>query len=107
MIFKNCAPFTNSMREINNIQVYDAEDIDIVMAMYNLIEHSDVYSKTAENPQQYFKDEPALDNNNNIIAFLDNNNNIILFKFKRQITEQTRNGGRKDVEIMVPLKLTH
>ena len=107
MIFKNCASFTNFMRKMNNIQVYDAEDIDILMTMYNLIEHSDVYSKTAENPQQYFKDEPALDNNNNIIAFLDNNNNIISFKFKRQITEQTRNGGRKDVEIMVPLKLTH
>ena len=37
VIFKNCAPFTNCIREINNTQVDNAKDIDIVMAMYNLI----------------------------------------------------------------------
>ena len=31
-IFKNCAPFTNCISEINK-----AKDIDIVMPMYNLI----------------------------------------------------------------------
>ena len=36
--FKNCAPFTNCISEINNIQVDHAKDIDIVMPMYNLIE---------------------------------------------------------------------
>ena len=35
VIFKNCAPFTNCISEINNTQV------DIVMPMYNLIEYSD------------------------------------------------------------------
>ena len=35
--FKNFAPFTDYISEINNIKVYSAEDIDIVMAMYNLI----------------------------------------------------------------------
>ena len=28
VIFKNCAPFTNCITEINNIQVYDDQDID-------------------------------------------------------------------------------
>ena len=36
VIFKNCAPFTNCMSEINNTQVDNAKDIDIVMSMYNL-----------------------------------------------------------------------
>ena len=38
VIFKNCAPFTNSISEINNTQVDNAKDIDIVMPMYNLTE---------------------------------------------------------------------
>ena len=48
VIFKNCAPFTNCISEINNRQVDDARDIDILMPMYNLIEYSDVYSNTSE-----------------------------------------------------------
>ena len=46
VIFKNCAPFTDCITEINNRQVDDAQKIDIVMPMYNLIEYSDAYSKT-------------------------------------------------------------
>ena len=46
VIFKNCAPFTNFISEINNTQVDNAKDIDIVMPMYNLIEYSDNYAKT-------------------------------------------------------------
>ena len=46
VIFKNCAPFSNCISEINNTQVDNAKDIDIVMPMYNLIEYSDNYAKT-------------------------------------------------------------
>ena len=46
VIFKNCAPFTNCISEINNTQIDNAKDIDIVMPMYNLIEYSDNYAKT-------------------------------------------------------------
>ena len=42
VIFKNCAPFTNCISEINT-QIDHAKDIDIVMPMYNLIEYSDNY----------------------------------------------------------------
>ena len=38
VIFKNCAPFTNCISEINITQVDNAKDIDIVMSMYNLVE---------------------------------------------------------------------
>ena len=47
LIFKNCAPFTNCISEINNTQVDNTKDIDIAMLMYNLIEYSDNYSETS------------------------------------------------------------
>ena len=47
VIFKNCAPFTKCISRINNADIYNAQDIDIVMPMYNLIEYSDNYSKTS------------------------------------------------------------
>ena len=46
VIFKNCAPFTNCISEINNTQIDNAKHIDVVMNMYNLIEYCDGYSKT-------------------------------------------------------------
>ena len=47
VIFKNYYPFTSCITEMNNTQVDYAENIDIVMTMYNLIEYSIVYSKTS------------------------------------------------------------
>ena len=68
------------------------------------MEYSDVYYKTSGSLWQYYRDEPALDNNSNITDFPANTNNSISFKFKQQITGQTGNGGTKDVEIVVSLK---
>ena len=79
-IFKNCAPFTKSISKRNNKQVDDAQDIDIVMAMYDLIEYSDAYSKTSRSLWQYYRDEPPLDANVHIIDFPANNNNSTSFK---------------------------
>ena len=45
--FKNCAPFTKCISTINNKDIDTAQDIDIIMPMYNLIECSDNYSKTS------------------------------------------------------------
>ena len=47
VIFKDCAPFTNCINEINNTQVGSAKDIDIVMPMHNLVEYNDNYLKTS------------------------------------------------------------
>ena len=74
------------------------------MPMYNLIEYSDTYLKISGSLWQFYRDEPALDNNGNVIDFLDDNHNSASFKFKPKITGKTGNGGRKDVEILVPLK---
>ena len=47
VIFKSCALFINSIIQINNTEVDDAHDINVVKPMYNLIEYSDIYSKTS------------------------------------------------------------
>ena len=101
VIFKTCASFSKCISEINNAELDDAQDIDIVMLMYNLIEYSNVYLKASGSLWQYYRNEPAQDNNNNSnnnnnnIDFSGNNNNSISFKFKLQITGQIGNGGTK------------
>ena len=85
VIFKNCAPFTNYIREINNTQIDNAKDIDIVMPMYNLIEYSDNYAKTTGSLSQYCKDIPAR-NANNIIEEFTAGNLTDSFNFKAKIT---------------------
>ena len=47
VIFKNCSPFTNCISKINNTQIVNAEYIDIVIPMYNLIEYGDNCLKTS------------------------------------------------------------
>ena len=103
VIFKNCAPFTNCISEINNTQVDNAKDIDIVIPMYNLIEYSDNYTKTTGSLWQYCKDIPVRDANH-IIEEFTGGNTTDSFNFKAKITGQTGNNGTKDVEIMVSLK---
>ena len=56
--FKNCTPLTKCTNGINNADTDTAQDINIVMPMYNSIEYSDNYSKTSGCLWQYYKDEP-------------------------------------------------
>ena len=72
--------------------------------MYNLIGYSDAYSKTSQSLWQYYRDKTALITNIEIIDFSANNNDSASFKFKHQITGQTRNGGKNDVEIIILLR---
>ena len=82
------------MHKPNNADIDNAQDIDIVTPMYNLIEYSDNYSKTSGSLWQYYKDEP----NNNIMESES-------FKSKIKITGKTPAAvNTKDVEIIVPLK---
>ena len=93
-MFKNCAPFINCKRETNNTETDNADDIDIVMSMYNLIESGDYYSTTSGGLWLYYKDKP-----------FDNLADLESFKSKVKITGNTPNdGNRKDVGIIVPLK---
>ena len=47
LIFQNCAPFTKCISRINSTYIDNAQDINIVITMYNLTEYSDNYSKTS------------------------------------------------------------
>ena len=88
VIFKNCAPFTECITNINNTQIDNAKDIDVMMPMYNLIEYSDNYSKTLGSLWQYYRDEAK----NNITEFES-------LRSKIKITGNTPdNGNTKNVE---------
>ena len=94
VLLKNCAPFINCKSKINNIEIDNAEDIDIVMPVYNLIEYSDNYSKTFGSLWQYYKEESN-----------DNLTDSESFKSKIKLTGNTpADGNTKAVEINVPLK---
>ena len=88
---------TNCISEINNTQVDNAEDIDIVIPMYNLIEYSDNYSQTSASLWQYCKDIPAV-NNDNALADFAENNLTNSFNFKVKMAGQTGDDGTKNVE---------
>ena len=89
VIFKSWAP-----QHINNTGIDTAQDIDILIPMYNLIEYSDNYSKTSGSLWQYYKDDPN-----------DNLTDSESFKCKINITVKTSNdGATKNVEIILPPK---
>ena len=45
VVFKNNAPFTNCITKINGIKIDNADDLDVVMPMYNLLKYSKNYKK--------------------------------------------------------------
>ena len=45
LVFKNNAPFINCISKINGVKIDNAEDLDVVMPMYNLLEYSKNYKK--------------------------------------------------------------
>ena len=57
--FKSNAPFINCIPKINGVQVDNAEDLDVVMLMYNLFEYSKNYRKTTGSLWNYYRDEPS------------------------------------------------
>ena len=54
--FKNCALFTKSITHINDEHVDNADNLDIIMPMYNLIEYSDNYSDASRSLWQFKRD---------------------------------------------------
>ena len=110
IIFKNFAPCTSCISKINNTRIDNAQYIDIIIPMYNLIEYSDNYSKTSGSLWQYCKEILAVNDNGDIVYF-NGANATDSFNFKTKITGQTaadndkgNNAGRVDVQIMVPVK---
>ena len=107
LALKNCAPFTKCNLEINDEHVDTAENLDIVMPMYNLIEYSDNYQDSSATLYQYKRDKPPEDD-----PFADltaNNSNSLKYKIKLlgNVTEVAgAHAGvrRLNVKVVVPLK---
>ena len=77
---KNFAPFTKYKTEIDGTTKDDAEDIDLVMPMYNLIEYSSNYSNTTGSLWFYSEDEA-----NNFDNNIENTYDFKSFKYKAKL----------------------
>ena len=56
VVFKNCAPITDCISEINNRLIHNAKDICVVMNMYNSIEYSKIYLQISGSLWLYYRD---------------------------------------------------
>ena len=103
---KTNAPFINCIPKINCVQIDNADDLDVVMPMYNLLEYSKNYRKTTGNLWNYYRDELS-----NPLS-----SNSESFKYKTSITGNTYNVGageagydankvgKNETEVVIPLK---
>ena len=85
-------PFTNCILKINNVLIDNAEDLDVVMPMYNVLEYSKNFRKTTESLWNYYSDKP-----NNPPAAVYNAGPITnpeSFKYKSSITGKTSNANQ-------------
>ena len=79
--FKYNAPFISCISKINNTLIDNAEDLDVVIPMYNMLEYSKSYRKTTGSLWNYYRDEPSDP------LSLDSES----FKYKASITGNTYN----------------
>ena len=93
----NCAPFRTYDVTINDKHVEKAEDLDIVMPMYNLLEYFDNYQDSTGSLYQFKRDEPPDDN-----ADVANNTTNLVYKSK--LIKGTDNNNVINVKLVVPLK---
>ena len=114
LILKNNIPFVSCITRINGELIEDADDLDIVMPMHNLLEYSKNYRKTIGSLYNFYRDELTNDGNDNF-----NNRNVVnseAFKYKNKITGNTYNvdaaaqgydvnkNGTQKIELAIPLK---
>ena len=103
LILNNNTPFVSCITRINGELIEDADDLDIVMPMYNLLEYSKNYRKTIGSLYNYYRDElsdNANDDNFSNIKVVNSNT----LKYKNKIINNTNNAGTKDIELAIPLK---
>ena len=105
MIFKNNAPFINCISKINGVKIDNAEDLDSVMPMHNLLEYSKNYRKTTGSLWNYYRDKPSSTiGDNNITHSILNSES---FHYKASFMENGvthDNLTKNDVKVVVPLK---
>ena len=111
LALKNCAPFIKCNLEINDEHVDTAENLDIVMPTYNLIEYSDNYQESSATLYQFKRDEPPEDNA--VADLTADNSDSFKYKIKLlgNVTEVAGDVAgdaagvrRLNVKVAVPLK---
>ena len=96
LAFKNNAPFINCISKINGVKIDNAEDLDVVMPMYNLLEYSKNYRKTPGRLWNCYRDEPS----NPLSSYSES------FKYKTSIVGKTpqNNDSLTNAKVLIPLK---
>ena len=97
LAFKNNAPFINCISKINGVKIDNAEDLDVVMPMYNLLEYSKNYRKTTGSLWNYYRDEPS-----NPLS-----SNSESFKYKTSIVGKTPEDNDSSMKEKVVIQLKH
>ena len=103
LALKDCAPFTKCNLEINDEHVDTAENLDITMPMYNLIEYSDNCQDSSATLYQYKRDEPPEANAINVLT----TDTSSSFKYKVELLGNPvldGNIAKRSVKVVVPLK---
>ena len=117
LILKNNAPFVSCITRIDGELIEDADDLDVVMPMYSLLEYSKNYRKIIGSLYNYYRDELTNDNipANKVfdnVRVVDSNT----FKYKNKIIGNTYNvdagaagydankNGTQTIELAIPLK---
>ena len=97
LAFKSNAPFINCISKINGVKIGNADDLDVLMPMYNLLEYSKNYRKTTEGLWNYYRDEPS-----NPLS-----SNSQSFKYKTSIVGKTRQNSDSltNAKVVIPQKL--
>ena len=78
--FKNCAPFIKCIKKIDGTTINDAEDLALVMLLYNFLEYKLNYSDTTGGLCFYSKDEKTTFNNDIV-----NTATFKYFKYKAKL----------------------
>ena len=78
--FKNCAPFTGCVTHTNDEHVLTAENLDIIMPMYNLIEYSDNYADSSGCLYQFRRDDSPISDARNLLNVALHNSTSFQYK---------------------------
>ena len=92
--FKNCAPITTCLTQINDEHVETAENLDIMMLMYNLIEYSDNYADSSGSLYQFKRDESPMNDAGNLVNVALNNSTS--FKYKASLLGKATDADGND-----------
>ena len=107
LTLKNNAPFISCISKISGELVENAEDLDIVIPMYNLLEHSKNYEKASGSLFNYYRDEPKdhdEGDGDNVINISIRGSKSSDYKTKIVGSLAAGELEKDDVEIAVPLK---